>query len=68
MSNGRPATRRFGAGTGYWAEGRRRRDSVVQPGDETELDAIFALECASFEADRLSRRGLRRFLTRGIGR
>ena len=38
---------------------------VVRPGDETELDAIHALECASFATDRLSRRGLRRYLKAG---
>jgi [ribosomal protein S18]-alanine N-acetyltransferase len=35
---------------------------VVRPAVETDLDAIYALECASFATDRLSRRGLRRFL------
>ena len=37
-------------------------DFVVRPAAETELDAIYALECAAFETDRLSRRGMRRFL------
>jgi ribosomal protein S18 acetylase RimI-like enzyme len=35
---------------------------LVRPAAETELDAIYALECASFATDGLSRRGLRRFL------
>jgi len=35
---------------------------VIRPGDETDLDAVFALECASFRTDRLSRRALRQFL------
>jgi ribosomal-protein-alanine N-acetyltransferase len=35
---------------------------VIRPGDEAELDAVYALECASFRTDRLSRRALRRFL------
>jgi ribosomal-protein-alanine acetyltransferase len=35
---------------------------VVRPAVETDLDAIYALECASFATDRLSRRGLRRFV------
>ncbi len=37
-------------------------DLIVRPGEAEELDAIFALECASFLGDRLSRRALRRFL------
>jgi ribosomal-protein-alanine acetyltransferase len=37
-------------------------DFVVRPAEATDLDAIYALECASFVADRLSRRALRRFL------
>ena len=37
-------------------------DLVVQPGRQTDLDAIYALECAAFAGDRLSRRALRRFL------
>jgi ribosomal-protein-alanine acetyltransferase len=35
---------------------------VIRPAEETDLEAIYALECASFETDRLSRRALRRFL------
>jgi ribosomal protein S18 acetylase RimI-like enzyme len=35
---------------------------VVRPAAETDLDAIFALECASFQEDRLSRRAVRRFI------
>lgn len=35
---------------------------VVRPAFEADLDAIYALECASFVADRVSRRALRRFL------
>ena len=37
-------------------------DLLIRPGEADELDAIFALECASFSGDRLSRRALRRFL------
>ncbi|MDE3176098.1 MAG: ribosomal protein S18-alanine N-acetyltransferase [Pseudomonadota bacterium] len=37
-------------------------DFAVRPGTETDLDAIYALECAAFVGDRLSRRALRRFL------
>jgi [ribosomal protein S18]-alanine N-acetyltransferase len=37
-------------------------DLVIRPGAESELDAVYALECASFRTDRLSRRALRRFL------
>jgi ribosomal-protein-alanine N-acetyltransferase len=37
-------------------------DFVIRPGNESEIDAVYALECASFRTDRLSRRGLRRFL------
>jgi [ribosomal protein S18]-alanine N-acetyltransferase len=37
-------------------------DLVVRPAAETDLDAIYALECAAFSADRLSRRALRHFL------
>jgi ribosomal-protein-alanine N-acetyltransferase len=37
-------------------------DLVVQTARESDLDAIFALECASFAGDRLSLRALRRFL------
>ena len=35
---------------------------VIRPGEPDDLDAIYALECASFASDRLSRRALRRFL------
>ncbi len=35
---------------------------VIRPADEGDLEAIFALEGASFVGDRLSRRALRRFL------
>ena len=35
---------------------------VVRPAFEADLDAIYALECASFATDRVSRRALRRFL------
>ena len=38
------------------------REFVVRTADESDLDAIFALECESFASDRLSRRALRRFL------
>ncbi len=41
---------------------QRSADFVVRPAEDSELDAIFNLECASFAADRLSRRALRRFL------
>lgn len=34
----------------------------IRSAAETEIEAIYALECASFSADRLSRRALRRFL------
>ncbi len=37
-------------------------DLAIRAGMETDLDAIYALECATFEGDRLSRRALRRFL------
>ena len=37
-------------------------DFVIRPGAPDDLDEIYALECASFSADRLSRRALRRFL------
>jgi [ribosomal protein S18]-alanine N-acetyltransferase len=37
-------------------------DLVIRPGDLSDLDEIYALEWASFQHDRLSRRGLRRFL------
>jgi len=37
-------------------------DLVIRPAVGTDLDAIYALECASFATDRLSRRGLRRFI------
>jgi len=35
---------------------------LVRSAEISDLDAIFALECASFEGDRLSWRALRRFL------
>ena len=50
-------------GTEILAGGTQAAGLVVQPGGESELDAIHALECASFATDRLSRRALRRFLT-----
>ena len=37
-------------------------DFVIRPASETDLDAIYALECASFRDDGLSRRAIRRFL------
>ena len=37
-------------------------DFVVRPAAETDLDAVYALECAAFESDRVSRHALRRFL------
>ena len=37
-------------------------DLLLRSAGLADLDAIFALECASFEGDRLSRRSLRRFL------
>ena len=37
-------------------------DFAIRPGGLDDLDDIYALECASFSADRLSRRALRRFL------
>jgi ribosomal-protein-alanine N-acetyltransferase len=38
---------------------------VIRAAEESDLEAIFALECASFVGDRLSRRALRRFLKGG---
>jgi ribosomal-protein-alanine N-acetyltransferase len=35
---------------------------VIRPGDDSDLEAVYALECASFRTDRLSRRALRRSL------
>jgi ribosomal protein S18 acetylase RimI-like enzyme len=35
---------------------------AIRAAVESDLDAIYALECASFATDRLSRRGMRRFL------
>ena len=35
---------------------------VIRPAEPDDLDTIFALECAAFVGDRLSRRALRRFL------
>ncbi len=37
-------------------------DLVIRPGDLSDLDAVYALERASFRHDQLSRRALRRFL------
>jgi predicted N-acetyltransferase YhbS len=37
-------------------------DLVIRPGDESDLDGVYELECASFSIDQLSRRALRRFL------
>jgi [ribosomal protein S18]-alanine N-acetyltransferase len=37
-------------------------DFAIRPATETDLDAIFALECASFSDDRLSRRAIWRFI------
>jgi [ribosomal protein S18]-alanine N-acetyltransferase len=34
---------------------------TIRPASETDLEAIYALECASFRDDRLSRRAVRRF-------
>ena len=42
---------------------RKADDLVVRPAELADLEAIYALECASFATDRLSRRGLRRFIT-----
>ena len=41
---------------------RKADDLVVRAAEPTDLEAIHALECASFVADRLSRRALRRFI------
>ena len=41
---------------------RHAADLVVRPAELSDLDAIHALECASFDTDRLSRRALRRFI------
>ena len=41
---------------------RKADDLVVRSAELADLESIFALECASFDADRLSRRALRRFL------
>ena len=35
---------------------------MIRPGEAVDLEAVLALECASFTGDRLSRRALRRFL------
>jgi ribosomal-protein-alanine acetyltransferase len=37
-------------------------DLCVRPAELSDLEAIYALECASFATDRLSRRALRRFI------
>ncbi len=37
-------------------------DFAIRPASETDVDAIFALECASFSHDCLSRRAIRRFV------
>ncbi len=37
-------------------------DLIIRSAGLADLEDIFALECASFEGDRLSRRSLRRFL------
>ena len=42
--------------------GRHAADLVVRSAELSDLDAIHALECASFDTDRLSRRALRRFI------
>jgi ribosomal protein S18 acetylase RimI-like enzyme len=41
---------------------RHAADLVVRAAELSDLDAIHALECASFNTDRLSRRALRRFI------
>jgi ribosomal-protein-alanine N-acetyltransferase len=41
---------------------RGAADFAIRPGGLDDLDEIYALECASFSADLLSRRALRRFL------
>ena len=52
----------FLAGSFFLNERTQAADLVIRPAVGTDLDAIYALECASFATDRLSRRGLRRFL------
>ena len=42
--------------------GRGAADLTIRSGALDDLDAVYALECAAFSADRLSRRALRRFL------
>jgi ribosomal protein S18 acetylase RimI-like enzyme len=42
--------------------GRSSADLTIRSGGLDDLDDIYALECASFVSDRLSRRALRRFL------
>ena len=37
-------------------------DLVIRSGGPADLEEVYALECAAFDADRLSRRALRRFL------
>ena len=42
--------------------GRSAGDLQIRSGGLEDLDDVYALECAAFSADRLSRRALRRFL------
>jgi ribosomal-protein-alanine N-acetyltransferase len=44
------------------AQARRGADLVIRAAELSDLDAIHALECESFDTDRLSRRALRRFI------
>ena len=46
----------------YPRHDRGAADFVIRHGGLDDLDEIYALECESFSADRLSRRALRRFL------
>ena len=39
---------------------------TVRPAEREDIEAIYALECASFACDRLSRRSLRRFLASSL--
>ncbi len=41
---------------------RKSDDLVVRAAEPADLEAVLALECASFSSDRLSRRALRRFI------
>jgi ribosomal-protein-alanine N-acetyltransferase len=58
----------MGDGVGAKRQGREPTNHrgaanfAIRPAGLDDLDEIFALECASFSADRLSRRALRRFL------